>query len=64
MVKKIRRGDSLYDLGPSWLNCKKQLLTGARPLVRLSYFLLLPMRGQLLRIKRNYDRLTASISES
>lgn len=56
----FERGDVLYDLGPSWLDCKRQLLTEIRPLVRLSYFPLLPMRAQLLRLKRNYDRLVAT----
>ena len=60
----FERGDRLYDLGPSGLDGKRSLLTEVRPLVRLSYFPLLPMRAQLLRLKRSYDRLTASHADA
>jgi hypothetical protein len=49
------RGDRIYDLGPGSLDCKKYFQTSILPIYRYSHFPLLPIRSQLLRLKRYMD---------
>ncbi len=54
------RGDRIYDLGPGSLDCKKHFRTSILPIHRYSHFPLLPVRSQLLRLKRYMDASPAT----
>jgi CelD/BcsL family acetyltransferase involved in cellulose biosynthesis len=56
------RGDRIYDLGVGSLESKRHFQTRLLPILRFSHFPLLPMRTQLLRIKRWWQRCPASIA--
>ena len=50
------RGDTTYDLGVGSLGSKRHFQTRVVPILRLSHFPLLPVRAQLLRVKRWWQR--------
>ena len=53
------RGDATYDLGVGSLGSKRHFQTRVAPILRLSHFPLLPVRAQLLRVKRWWQRRRA-----
>ena len=52
------RGDRIYDMGPGSLECKRKLQTSIEPILRYSHFPLRSVRSQLVRWKRNRDRIS------
>src|SRR5690606_35280513 len=51
-----RRGDSLHDLGPEYLDCKRYWLTRLRPAYHYTHFRPTGLRAQMLRAKRFVTR--------
>jgi CelD/BcsL family acetyltransferase involved in cellulose biosynthesis len=48
----FRRGDTLYDFGAEYLDCKRTWMTRSRTSYRLTHFPAAISRVQLLRLKR------------
>jgi CelD/BcsL family acetyltransferase involved in cellulose biosynthesis len=57
----FRRGDTIYDMGPSHIEAKQSLLTEVHSIYRYSHFRNGSLRGQLLRLKRLWDSQELSI---
>jgi CelD/BcsL family acetyltransferase involved in cellulose biosynthesis len=55
------RGDATYDLGVGSLGAKRHFQTRVAPILRLSHFPLLPLRTQLLRAKRWWQRRRTAV---
>ncbi|MEO0530990.1 MAG: GNAT family N-acetyltransferase [Planctomycetota bacterium] len=51
----FRRGDTLYDLGPGYLDCKRSMLTNVVPIHRITCGTSWSLRQRLLRLKRQWD---------
>jgi len=58
------RGDAFFDLGPDYLDAKRQFITGLMPVYRVSHFALASPRAQLLRCKRwlQAERIAAPVA--
>lgn len=54
-----QRGDALVDLGPEYLDCKRHWFTKIVASGRATYYPPLAVRGQVLRLKRWWDRRRA-----
>jgi CelD/BcsL family acetyltransferase involved in cellulose biosynthesis len=51
----FERGDRIYDLGTGYLDEKRHIRTNLMPIYRCGHFPWLPLRSQLLRLKRDFD---------
>ena len=49
------RGDTLFDLGPGSLDCKRQIWTAVKPIYRLTCYRRYSLGQQLMRLKHERD---------